>query len=108
MGDNNAGEAQKMATVAYEHIERDLRARITAGEWQIGAMLPSQRSLAAHYSVGIGTVQHAITNLLHSGILYAEDRRGTFVASIPTGSTSGNQRPIAPIGRSVEALLKHQ
>ncbi|HEX2948847.1 MAG TPA: GntR family transcriptional regulator [Armatimonadota bacterium] len=70
-------------TPAYEQIEGDLRARIIAGEWPLGVMLPSQRSLARHYHVGISTMQRAQQHLLDAGILTAEDRRGVFVARIP-------------------------
>lgn len=73
---------------AYERIERDLRNQIVAGRWTIGAMLPSRRDLARSYSVSPLTVERAVGLLIADGTLRADDRRGTFVASIPAQKVS--------------------
>jgi len=71
------------AAPAYRRIDEDLRARLRAGEWPGGAMLPSRRELAREYGVEVMTIQRAIAGLLSEGILRADGGRGTFVATAP-------------------------
>ncbi|MDR3710346.1 MAG: GntR family transcriptional regulator [Capsulimonadaceae bacterium] len=74
-------EKVKMRSIApYQQIELDLLRRIISGEWQLGALIPSRRSLADEYNVELSTIQRAIGSLLEQSVLRADGRRGTFVA----------------------------
>ncbi len=47
----------------YRRIAADLRKRLEDGEWTSGTILPSNRALAAHYGVGVGTIRGALDAL---------------------------------------------
>lgn len=80
----------KFASVSvYHRIEEDLRSRVKAGYWPVGAMLPSRKNLAKEYGVDERTIQRAIAGLLSDGTLRADGGRGTFVtdAAARSGAT---------------------
>lgn len=64
-----------------DEVAAALRARITAGEWAPGALMPSVRELAAEYNCS-PTDAHAALRILRSqGLVVIHDRRGATVAS---------------------------
>jgi DNA-binding LacI/PurR family transcriptional regulator len=70
-------------TAAYRRVEQDLRARIKAGQWPAGSLLPNRRELARQYGVAVNTIQRAITALLNDRTVSSHGRRGTVVSSAP-------------------------
>ena len=56
----------------YKQIEENLRSRVSGGEWDASAMLPSRRKLARHYGVELATIQRAMSGLLEDGTLRAD------------------------------------
>jgi DNA-binding FadR family transcriptional regulator len=78
----------------YHEIADDLRARIKAGEWDIGDKLPGIAALQEHYQVekSLGTIRSAQQLLVTDGMLRTEQGVGAFVtATKPI-------RPAADIG----------
>ena len=73
--DDRAARRTKTETVADEIV-----GRIVSGKLQPGDRIESERSLTAKLGVSVGTVQKALTNLEHRGIVVRELGRGTFVA----------------------------
>ena len=72
----------------------DLRRQVGGDHWTAGVMLPSRRDLARQYAVSLVTLDRAIGPLLADGTLRADDRRGTFVSTPPTGTvTNGLSLP---------------
>jgi GntR family transcriptional regulator len=67
----------------YLAIHRDLRARITSGEYVPGRRLPSQSALAASYGVSVMTLRQALAELGSEGLVETTHGRGTFVAARP-------------------------
>lgn len=65
----------------YLQIEEQLKARILAGEFEVGTAIPSERELTENFGVSRMTLRQAVTNLVNDGLLYREKGRGTFVAS---------------------------
>ncbi|HEY3325286.1 MAG TPA: substrate-binding domain-containing protein [Planctomycetota bacterium] len=63
----------------YRRVEQDLRARIRAGQWAPGALLPNRRQLAREYGVAVNTIQRAMAALLADKTIAAFGRRGTIV-----------------------------
>ncbi|HEY9475651.1 MAG TPA: winged helix-turn-helix domain-containing protein [Mycobacteriales bacterium] len=63
----------------YLQLARILRAQIAAGEYQPGAMLPSETTLAQAHGVGRDAVRQAIGVLRAEGIVYTVRRVGSFV-----------------------------
>jgi GntR family transcriptional regulator len=60
-----------------------LAARIGSGELAPGQQLPTERELSENFGVSRVTVRRALASLTDSGMVYAIQGRGTFVASEP-------------------------
>jgi GntR family transcriptional regulator len=75
------------ADARYRRIADDIRARIQAGEWMPGDLLPSRSVMAAQYGVHEQTVRLAYVLLRQAGILDGEQRRGVYVAHPPAMRT---------------------
>lgn len=69
--------------MGYKEIAADLRARIEAGEYERGKPLPSYRELAALYSVGVTTMQRAVRELMHAGLITGRQGRALYVTEDP-------------------------
>lgn len=63
----------------YLAVADALRARILAGEWQIGGRLPSRARLAEEYAVGRNVAQRAVDRLIAEGLLEGRAGSGTYV-----------------------------
>ncbi|WP_251096704.1 GntR family transcriptional regulator [Streptomyces sp. Caat 7-52] len=63
----------------YLAVADVLRARIVAGEWEIGERLPSRARLAEEYGVGRNVVQRAMDRLIGDGLLEGRAGSGTYV-----------------------------
>lgn len=66
----------------YEYLYRSIRGDILSGVLAPGTRLPSKRSLAEHLGVSVITVENAYEQLEAEGYLYAQPRRGFFVARV--------------------------
>ncbi|HEY9086802.1 MAG TPA: 5-formyltetrahydrofolate cyclo-ligase [Anaerolineaceae bacterium] len=64
---------------AYFQIARDLRRRISSGEWKPNEQLPSEIELAVQYSVSRMTLRQALTELDKDNLLLRRRGAGTFV-----------------------------
>ncbi|MEU9237140.1 GntR family transcriptional regulator [Streptomyces subrutilus] len=67
----------------YEEIARDLRERITSGQYPPGAALPLMRDVAAEYGVSDITVRKAYGLLRREGLIESRRRAGTVVREHP-------------------------
>ncbi|MEU8883870.1 GntR family transcriptional regulator [Streptomyces hydrogenans] len=67
----------------YEQIARDLRERITSGEYLPGTALPLMRDIAAQYGVSDITVRKAYGLLIREGLIESRRRTGVFVRELP-------------------------
>ena len=65
----------------YLQIADDLRARIRAGEYAPGALLPSRADLRKMHDVSGGPVAQAINLLEAEGLIYSKQGSGTFVSN---------------------------
>lgn len=68
-----------MAT-KLEHICDTVIARIASGALREGDRLPSEEQLAASLKASVGTIQKALQQLTHRGLIVREHGRGTFVS----------------------------
>src|SRR5918999_3661395 len=64
----------------YYQLKELVRAKVRSGEWPPGTAIPSERELSDLYGISRMTARHSITELVHEGLLYREQGRGTFVA----------------------------
>lgn len=76
---------QQLVNICVQHIQ--------AGDWPIGAQLPSQRQLATQLSLNRSTISKAMTVLLDDGVLTTAFGGGTRVAS-NSWSTMVHQTPV--------------
>lgn len=75
--------AATAAPLKKERILEDLRGRIVDGEWLPGAQLPTRVQLERQFDASTDTVQRALHRLIEDEFVYADGRRGTFVADNP-------------------------
>ena len=59
-------------------VERDLRRRLDAGEWDHGQALPTVARLAQEYEVGKGTINKVLRTLADEGLVRIVRSWGTF------------------------------
>jgi GntR family transcriptional regulator, N-acetylglucosamine utilization regulator len=64
----------------YFQLKEILRERIRMGEWKPGDLIPSERELSEKYGISRMTARQAITDLVHEGLFYREQGKGTFVS----------------------------
>ncbi len=65
----------------YRVAKRALLQAIEAGQIQPGSALPSETALAGAFGIAIGTLRHAVDELVAEHILARRQGRGTFVAT---------------------------
>ncbi|MYM85428.1 UTRA domain-containing protein [Duganella sp. FT50W] len=63
----------------YQRVRDDMLARISSGEWQTTAAIPTEGELTKHYGVAMGTLRKAIDTLVADGMLERSQGRGTFI-----------------------------
>lgn len=63
----------------YQLLRDDLAAKIAAGTWKLGVPLPSETALAESYGVSLGTMRHAIEQLVSEGMLERRQGSGTYL-----------------------------
>lgn len=76
-----AAPALSRAPLAEQAAEL-LLSRIRAGEWELGAKLPGETTLAPQLGVGRSTVREAIRQLAGRGVLASRQGAGVFVTAL--------------------------
>jgi DNA-binding GntR family transcriptional regulator len=79
----------------YQRIAVELTRRIDAGELKVGALLPSEASLAAEFQVARGTVRAALSVLEVDGRIEVVPGRGRRVAGKGAAAPSAVYEVIA-------------
>ncbi|MFA7231019.1 MAG: GntR family transcriptional regulator [Victivallaceae bacterium] len=69
-----------MSIPAYQQIKDVLKEEIKQGKYKPGATLPSVNQLAKDFSTSRNTSVKAITDLVHEGIVYTVQGKGTLVS----------------------------
>lgn len=82
-------------TPAYVQIADDLRSLISAGIYQPGGRLPSNKALTEKYEVADGTIRQALDTLRAEGVIATRSTRGTFVVSRPAADMRPAPRAVA-------------
>ncbi|MFM1655229.1 GntR family transcriptional regulator [Brevibacillus sp. B_LB10_24] len=63
----------------YHQLKTIIEEKIALEEWLPGFQLPTENELAEALEVSRITVKRAITDLVHAGLLYRQQGKGTFV-----------------------------
>ena len=66
-----------MATTSHHEIRESILARIHAGEWQLGELIPGETELAQQYSCARTTVNRALRTLAEEGLVVRKRKGGT-------------------------------
>jgi len=74
-------DAAPLFSPLYQQIKALLLARLQAGEWKPGEVIPSEIELAARFKVSQGTMRKAIDELAQENHLVRRQGKGTFVAT---------------------------
>jgi GntR family transcriptional regulator len=69
------------ATPLYEIVKRQLSQKILFGDWVPGTVLPAEIALAKDLGVAVGTVRHALLELVDEGLVSRRRGMGTVVTS---------------------------
>src|SRR5829696_3091820 len=64
----------------YYQLKEILHEKIRTGQWQPGALIPSERELCAQYGLSRMTARQSVIELVREGLLYRVQGKGTFVA----------------------------
>lgn len=85
----SGGMAHSEVQRLYASVSRDLAARIAAGEFSVGARLPTERVLSQRYEVSRPTIREAIIALEVDGLVQTRMGAGVYVVSdSPKGGRS--------------------
>ena len=63
----------------YEHVKQQISEWILSGAYPEGSVLPSEAALAGQFRVAVGTVRHALADLVSEGLVARRRRIGTVV-----------------------------
>ncbi|TCK02623.1 GntR family transcriptional regulator [Marinobacterium mangrovicola] len=63
----------------YQRLRDEIAARIAAGDWLPGGVIPTEAELTKTYGIATGTVRKAVDELVNDGLLQRRQGRGTFV-----------------------------
>ncbi len=94
-------------TPMYEQIVEQVVAKVMAGQWRAGDLLPSIRELAASCRVSVITVKRAYLELERAGVIVTRQGKGSFVADAPDAAEAlANQEFEAQLQGLVDAAEK--
>lgn len=72
-----------MANASHHSIREAMLRRIQSGEWELGALIPAEMSLAEEYGCARTTVNRALQALADDGLLVRKRKGGTRVCKMP-------------------------
>lgn len=90
---------------AYRQIADDLRARISRGDYPIGAAIPSTSQLCEMYSVSATAARAAVTELRSEGLVRGQPGKAVYVVATPEAITA-ERVDLDDIRRDVDGLSK--
>ena len=67
----------------WEDIRTEVLRRIRVRDWPLGAMIPTEAELAAEFGCARATVNRALRELAHTGVLERRRKAGTRVVALP-------------------------
>jgi len=86
----------------YKQLKEKILQDISNQIYKPGDKIPSQNELAKIYGVSRVTVKQALSELIYSGILYAQKGRGTFVRDLPFDKYANNR--LGGFSESIEKI----
>jgi len=87
-------ELRSAAMAPFEQVKQYLKARLAAGEWTPGSLMPSEAELVQRFGVSRMTVNRALRELQLEGLVDRVQGVGTFAAQLHRVSSSLTIRDI--------------
>lgn len=87
-------------------VTNRIRQHILSGTWADGHLLPSERDLAAQFSVARNTLRRIIRQLEAEGLVEGQAGRGTVVRLSPLGDQMSRADPMPPTTHASQADLQ--
>lgn len=72
--------AQKSAEPLYQQLKEVILRSIGSGEWPPHSQIASERDLCERYHVSRTTTRRVLSDLIHDGVVYTVNGKGTFVS----------------------------
>lgn len=85
-------------------VHRDLVARINAGEFSVGARLPTEKELTGAYGVSRSVVREAISILRADGLVQARQGAGVYSLGARTVPYASRQPDMTSLSDAIETL----
>jgi GntR family transcriptional regulator, histidine utilization repressor len=86
--------AQPLGLAPFERIKLHLKARLAAGDWPPGTLMPSEATLVTQFAVSRMTVNRALRELQLEGLVDRTQGVGTFAAQLNRVSSTLTIRDI--------------
>ena len=83
------GMMSKMQATKYSMLVETLKNEILGGKYVLSKPFPSIRALIRRFNLSDTTVQRALDELFHQGLISRRQGRGTFVTTVATTRTIG-------------------
>lgn len=80
----------------YEHVKKDIAAKIAAGEYPVGTKFPSERLLSQAYAVSRPTLREALIALELDGQIEVRHGYGIMVTSAAPAGGKANDADVGP------------
>lgn len=94
----------------YAQVADALRHAIQSGELAAGTKLPAGRDLAQQWGIALMTVRKALDQLRSEGLVFSQQGRGVFVASLdghsPAVDLASLQESVEDLRRRLEVVEK--
>jgi DNA-binding GntR family transcriptional regulator len=87
----------------YQRVADDLRRRIAAAEFPVGAAIPSTARLSSMYGVSVTVVRAAVAQLRADGLVTGHPGKGVFVSSTPD-AVAERTATVEVLARQVDEL----
>ena len=88
--------SQRGNQTIYEYLFQCIKRDILEGKVEAHEKLPSKRTFAKHQQISLKTVENTYEQLVVEGYLYAEEKRGYFVAPIAKEAMKPNFKKLSP------------
>ncbi len=90
---------------AYQQLADDLRSKISAGEYPVGAPIPSTSQLCEQYKVSATVARAAVAELRSDGILQGQPGKAVYVVATPE-AVKAERVDLDEVRRRVDGLSK--
>ena len=86
----------------YMRIQQYIQSKIRSGEWEPGAMIPTEAALSKQFGCSRITVTTAVRELVKDGLIYRVQGKGSFVSGAAEPESVYEQSGLSQMGVSLD------